>query len=180
MISLPQRQPLLSIGDLPLSPCDGEWLQARIEEAAQAAGRGDFWLARDIACGIMLYLEKDFVGTVIALPNLLERVRMLLEKLDCADVAAHLDSSPPPMHFWLPQIAEEAGNGFELAFFSSLRARLEACTAHGVREVRLSGLRPCVQHLRGAAKWRKDCESLATEILYFIRQHHLAPSVEVP
>lgn len=180
MIALPQNQPLLSVGDLPLAPCEENWLHQRIQAAAQAAGRGDFWLARDISRGVMEYLERDYNGTVIALPALLDRVRALLNRLDCADVAAHLDATPPPVLFAMPELAEEAGNGFELAFFSSLRHRLQACAAHGVQEVRLSGLRPCVQFLRGTGKWRKDCEALANEILAFIRQHHLAPSLVTP
>jgi hypothetical protein len=180
MISLPNQQPLLSVGDLPLAPCEEEWLHLRIQDAALAAGRGDFWVARDIARGVMDYLERDYKGTVIALPALLDRVRALLHRLDCADVAAHLDASPPPLTLALPQLATDAGNGFELAFFSSLRHRLLAGQAHGIREVRLSGLRLCVQSLRGAAKWRKDCESLAREILDFIRQHQMAPSVIAP
>ncbi len=180
MICLPQRQPLLRVGDLPLAPCQEDWLQARIGQAAQAAGRGDFWLAGEIARGVMEYLERDYQGTVIALPALLDRVRALLARLDCADVAAHLDATPPPATVSLAELADEAGDGFELHFFSRLRDRLVACAAHGVREVHLTGLRPCVQHLRRAATWRKDCEALAHEILAFIKLHAMDSHLDTP
>lgn len=180
MICLPNQQPMLRIGDLPPAPCEEEWLQQRIEEAAHAAGRGEFWVAADIARGVMDYLADHYQGSAIALPSLLERIRNLLAKIDCADVAEHLDGTPPPTHLSLPQLAAEAGNGFELHFFADLGRRLAACAAHGVREVRVSGIKSCVRHLRGAAKWRKDCEALEHEILAFIRSHRVAPSVVAP
>jgi hypothetical protein len=171
---------LLRVGDLPLAPCQEDWLQRRIEQAAQAAGRGEFWLASEIARGVMEYLERDYKGTVIALPALLDRVRALLARLDCADVAAHLDGTPPPATVSLAQLADEAGDGFELHFFARLRDRLVACAANGVREVHITGLRPCVQQLRRAAKWRKDCEALAREILAFIRHHSADTRLDTP
>ena len=178
MISLPHRQPLLSVGNLPMEPCDEEWIRQRIEEAARASGRGEFWLAEDIARGIMEYLSRNYQGTVIPLPALLERMKALLAKLDCADVAAHLDTTPPPPVLRLADFAREAGNGFELHFFAGLRRHLEACAAHGAREVKVRDLRPCVRHLRGTGKWRKDCEALAREILDFIASHRLSPTLE--
>lgn len=161
-----------------MEPCDEEWIRVRIEEAARAAGRGEFWLAEDIARGLMEYLARHYQGTVIALPALLERMRALLAKLDCADVAAQIDATPPPPVLHLAELAREAGNGFELHFFAGLRRHLEACAAHGVREVKVRELRPCVRQLRGTGKWRKDCEALAREILAFIASHQLAPTLE--
>jgi hypothetical protein len=178
MISLPHAQPLLLVGDLPMEPCDEEWIRQRVEEAARAAGRGEFWLAGDIARGMMEYLTRNYQGTVIPLPALLDRLRALLAKLDCADVAAHLDPSPPPPVLRLAELAREAGNGFELHFFAGLRRHLEACAAHGARTVRVRDLRPCVRHLRGTGKWRKDCEALAREILAFISSHRISPTLE--
>lgn len=178
MISLPGQQPLLRVGNLPMEPCDEEWIRHRIEEAARAAGRGDFWLAQDIARGMMEYLVRSYEGTAIPLGALLDRMRALLAKLDCADVAAHLDTTPPPPVLRLADFAREAGNGFELHFFAGLRRHLEACAAHGAREVKVRDLRPCVRQLRGAGKWRKDCEALAREILDFIASHQLAPTLE--
>lgn len=180
MICLPQRHPLLRVGDLPLVQCNEDWLQQRIEQAAQAAGRGDFWLASEIARGVMEYLENSYKGTVISLPALLDRVRALLARLDCADVAEHLDGSPPPATVSLAQLADEAGDGYELHFFSRLRDRLQACAANGVREVHITGLRPCVRQLRRAAKWRKDCEALAREILAFIQHHSVDTLIDMP
>ena len=180
MICLPSQQPLLRIGDLPLAPCEEQWLQERIEQAAAAAGRGEFWLAADVARGVMDYLAGHHPGSTIDLAALLDRVRALLARIDCPDVAEYLDSSPPPQRLSLDDLAAEAGNGFELQFFAILRRFLESCARHGIREIRLSGIKSCVRSLRNARKWRPDCESLEQEIIAFVRHHRLNPSLVSP
>jgi hypothetical protein len=63
----------------------------------------------------------------------------------------------------------EAGNGFELAFFESLRMELSDLRASGAEEIRFTGLRESALILRGTSKWNKHCQILLSEIEAFLR-----------
>jgi hypothetical protein len=62
----------------------------------------------------------------------------------------------------------EAGNGFELAFFETLRFELGDLRAAGAEEIHFIGLRESSMVLRGSAKWNKHCEALLAEIRAFL------------
>jgi hypothetical protein len=75
----------------------------------------------------------------------------------------------PPVTVSLVRAAMEAGNGFELAFFETLRLELAELCAAGAEEIRFTGLRESTLILRGTSKWNKHCTSLLSEIEAFIR-----------
>jgi hypothetical protein len=62
----------------------------------------------------------------------------------------------------------EAGNGFELAFFETLRVELGDLRAAGAEEIRFVGLRESSLILRGTGTWNKQCELLHSEIAAFL------------
>lgn len=175
MISLPQFTPMIRVGPLRLAPCEESWLRGRLETAAAEAGRGEFWPTADIARGVIEYLEQHYEGSAIDLTALIGKIRALLVRVGCADIAGLLDPSPPPVPVSLTDLAASAGNGFELFFFEMLRQELDLLADHGVRQVQLNGLHACVRLLRRAGKWRRDCAELADEIVAFVRWHEMTP-----
>jgi hypothetical protein len=168
---------MIRLGERVHTACEEDWLRDRIACAAEACGRGDFWMAGDVAHGLVDYLEHAYEGTAIDLPELIGKLKRLLEQIDCKDVAGHLDASPPPMPVELTGLATDAGNGFELFFFRLLDSHITSLAQVGVREVRLTGMRSCVRQLRGARRWRRDCDRLVDEILAFIRSKAMHPSL---
>ncbi len=170
MICFRHPTPLLQIGSLPPVHCDRQWLRTQIADAAAKAGvTGSYWMGDDIADAILLYLENHFPGGAIPLDQLRAKARQLFHNIGAAHIARHLDLTPPPAHLDLDTLAADAGEGFELSFFTGLAEKLDELARNGIPKVELTGLKPCVKTLRRARSWRKDCEALAAEICAFLQ-----------
>jgi hypothetical protein len=95
-------------------------------------------------------------------------MRRMLIKIGCERIAEKLQPLAPPVTVSLVRAAMEAGNGFELAFFETLRIELASLRAAGAEEIHFIGLRESSLILRGTGKWNKDCEILLSEIRSFL------------
>ncbi len=168
MISLIGNRPALQIGCCQVIDYDTAWLDDALRRAALAANREDFPFVADIRGGIVKYLETKCPLKLLPLEVLYDRVRRMLVKIGCAPIAANLKQLAPPVVVSLVRPALEAGNGFELAFFSTLSAELHELRAAGAEDIRFTGLRECSLILRGSSKWNKHCESILTEIQAFL------------
>ena len=93
----------------------------------------------------------------------------MLVKIGCERIAEKLEPLAPPVTVSLVRAAMEAGNGFELAFFETLRIELSELRVAGAEEIRFTGLRESSLILRGTGKWNKHCESLYSEIDAFLK-----------
>ncbi len=124
MICLPSQLPLLRFGNFEVVQYDSRWLEDSIIAAAERAGHDDWWIAADIAKGIIEYLRQRFPANTITVEELYEKISRALAVLGWEDVAKELEVEPPPLRISLAEIAQEAGDGFELAFFRLLRERL--------------------------------------------------------
>src|SRR5438093_1410520 len=78
--------------------------------------------------------------------------------------------APPPISISLFEIAEQAGTGYELAFFDLLERRINALIQTGMDNLQLCSLQPCVKHLRGVKVWTRACDALREEIVCFVRE----------
>ncbi|TAG10116.1 MAG: hypothetical protein EAZ42_04820 [Verrucomicrobia bacterium] len=168
MISLIGNRPALQIGHHQVIEYDVAWLDVPLQRAASDAGLEDFPFVSDIRQGIAEYLEKRCSLQMLPLASLYERIRKMLIQIGYEAIAQHLRQIPPPITISLVRPAMEAGNGFELAFFTNLRAELEALKAAGAEELRFIGINESAQILRGSNKWNSQCEKLAGEIELFI------------
>ena len=92
----------------------------------------------------------------------------MLVRIGCETIADKLQPLAPPVTLSLPRFAKDAGNGFELAFFGTLREELADLRAAGAEEIRFTGLRKCAQLLRGTDKWDNHCDVLLLEIRTFL------------
>ena len=70
----------------------------------------------------------------------------------------------------LRRLACEAGEGFELVFFSRLRTELHQTLTHSPRMVRFRGLRGCVKQLMGAHRWNPRCQRMNDQIVDYLRR----------
>lgn len=168
MISLIGNRPALQIGRYQVIDYDTEWLDLALERAAAAADHEDFPFVADIRSGIVQYLETKCPLKLLQLEDLFDRVRRMLIKIGCERIAEKLEPLAPPVTVSLVRAAVEAGNGFELAFFETLRIELGELRAVGAEEIHFTGLRESAMVLRGSGKWNKHCEALLREIRAFL------------
>lgn len=173
MISWIGNRPALQIGRYQVIDYDTSWLDDAIRRAAVAANFEDFPFATDIRAGIEEYLESKCPLKLLHLNDLFERMRKMLVKIGWECIAEKLQPLAPPITVSLVQAATQAGNGFELAFFTNLHRELEELRAAGAEQIRFTGIREASQILRGAEKWNKHCERLQQEIEAFLSPHLL-------
>ncbi len=169
MISLIGNRPALQIGRYQVIDYDTAWLDDALQRAAAAAEHEDFPFVADIRSGIVQYLETKCSLKLLHLEELFDRMRKMLVKIGCERIAEKLEPLAPPVTVSLVRAAMEAGNGFELAFFETLRLELGELRLAGAEEIRFTGLRESSLILRGTAKWNKHCENLLVEIEAFLK-----------
>jgi hypothetical protein len=169
VISFIGNRPALQIGPYQVIDYDMAWLDLALERAAKAADLEYFPFVEDIRKGVLQYLEGKCSLKLLPLEELYERVRRLLNSIGCEHIAEHLQMVSPPVTVSLIKTAMAAGNGYELAFFESLRLELALLKSVGVEEIHFSGVRDSAMILRGAVKWNKICETLLQEINDFLR-----------
>jgi hypothetical protein len=169
VISFIGNRPALQIGPYQVIDYDMAWLDLALQRAVMAADLGDFPFVEDIRNGVSQYLETKCPLRLLPLDELFERVKRMLNTIGCQEIAENLEILAPPVRVSLVQAAMAAGNGFELAFFETLRTELGILKAAGVEEIYFTGARDSAMILRGAAKWNKFCEALLQEINDFLR-----------
>jgi len=169
VISFIGNRPALQIGSYQVINYDMAWLDLALERAAAAADMEDFPFVEEIRNGVSQYLERKCPLKLLPLETLYERVKRMLNSIGCGRIADHLEILAPPVTVSLAQAAQLAGNGFELAFFETLRVEMAQLRAVGAEEIHFTGARDSAMILRGAPKWNKFCEALLQEINDFLQ-----------
>lgn len=169
MISLIGNRPALQVGRHQVFDYDTAWLGDALRRAALAAERDDFPFIDDIRSGIVQYLELRCPLRLLPLADLFTKMRKMLMTIGCETIAEKLEPLAPPLTVSLLPAAQQAGNGFELAFFEAIRAELEELRGEGAEEIRFTDLKESARIIRGATKWDKHCALLEEEIIAFLR-----------
>lgn len=168
MIALPDNLPLVCHERRYTAPFRPEWVRNSLCAAARAAGYDSWWVAGHVAEGVHAYLGQYHTGTVISTREVETAMRLILEGIGYEEVAAAVRLTPPPVEVPLPDLAERAGDAYELGFFRILDEELVRLRETGVRNLRFSGLRYAVKVLGDARRWGKGCAALREEILVFL------------
>ena len=168
MISFIGNRPALQIGSYQIIDYDTVWLEAALKRAATAADHDDFPLVTEIRNGVELYLENKCALSLLHLEDLFERMRKMLVEIGCGPIAEKLEPLAPPVTVSLVRAAEDAGYGFEMGFFETVRSELEELRKAGAEEIHFTGLRASALILRGCVEWDKGCEGMLDEIKNFI------------
>jgi hypothetical protein len=169
VISLIGNRPALQIGRYQVIDYGNAWLDDALERAARAAEHEDFPFVADIRSGIVQYLETQCPLKLLLLEDLFDRMRRMLITIGFERIAEKLELLAPPVTVSLVRAALEAGSGFELAFFATLRVELTELRAAGAEIIRFTGQRESSLILRNAAKWNRQCESLLAEMESFLK-----------
>lgn len=176
MISFIGNRPAIQIGTHQVLDYDTSWLEEAITRAAHAAGIDHFPLINEVKSGVELYLEHKCALRLLHLEDLFERIREMLIKIGCKTIAEKLQPLAPPLTISLIPTASSAGNGFELAFFETLRAELHTLRKAGVENIRLTGLRESALILSGREKWDTHSDRILSEIRAFLKASHRSPT----
>lgn len=170
MIAFIANRPALQIGRHQVFDYDTSCLEEALRRAARAADQEDFPFVNDIHSGIVKYLETKCTLRLLTINELYERMRKMLMKIGCVKIADELKPLAPPLTLSLVESANEAGNGFELAFFERLRAEISELRKAGAETILFTGLRESSLILQGSTKWNKHCERMLSEMDAFLRK----------
>lgn len=168
MISLLDGMPLVRLRDGRNTAFDKRWITAAIRAAAEHAGYHRWHLAEEIAESVSSYLRRDFTANFVEIPNISEAILGVLASLGFRDVADFFHLPDPPVRLSLDELAREAGDGYELAFFGLLESRLRNIAESDAVRLEIRDLSPCLRLL--STKRRKQRDGLRGEIIEFIRR----------
>jgi hypothetical protein len=178
MVAFKEEFPYLRCDSGQLFEFDRDWLHAAITRAADQAGYPSWWLTDHVTESIAFYLRLRSDEPVVAFSQLSQTVRYVLKVIGYKEIVPYFRPAPPPISLSLLEIAEEAGAGYELAFFDCLEKRINALINIGTDRLLLFGLHACIKHLQSAKVWTRGCDKLREEIVCFIREK-LATTAEL-
>ncbi len=170
MVAFKEEFPYLRCDSGQLFEFNQQWLRAAITRAADQAGYPSWWLTDHITESITFYLRLRNDEPVVPFDQLSQTVRYVLKVIGYTEIIPFFSPCPPPISFSLLEIAEVAGDGYELAFFDGLEKRIGSLVSTGTDSLQLVGLQACVKHLRGAKTWTRACDTLREEVVCFVRE----------
>src|SRR5436190_3735267 len=169
MVAFKEEFPYLRGDSGQLFEFDRAWLHAAITRAADKAGYPRWWLTDHVTESIAFYLRLRNDESVVPFDQLSQTVRYVLKVIGYKEIVPHFVPSPPPVSFSLLEIAQEAGAGYELAFFDGLKKRTTPLVSAPPDIFHLCDLQPWVKHLRGPKMGIRVCVTLREEVICFVR-----------
>src|SRR5437667_768142 len=170
MVAFKEEFPYLRCDSGQLFEFNRDWLHAAINRAADQAGYPSWWLTDHVTESIAFYLRLRNDESVVAFSQLSQTVRYVLKAIGYKEIIPYFTPAPPPISISLVDIAQEAGTGYELAFFDLLEKRIHTLIETGVDNLQLCSLQACVKYLRRTKVWTRACDALREEIVCFIRE----------
>ena len=146
-----------------------EWLRLSLTRAAEEAGYVSWFLAEHVAESVLWYLARSCDLPVITTGDVSASVRSALHATGYSEIAVRFETLDPPFELSLADLAQEAGPGYELAFFQLLRERMRPALNDNASNLHIHGLQRCVRHLQSAKTWSRECSRLRNEIVSFVR-----------
>src|SRR5213082_794451 len=181
MVAFKEEFPYLRTESGQLFEFNRDWLHAAITRAADKAGYPSWWLTDHVTESIAFYLRLRNDESVVAFSQFSQTVRYVLKVIGYKEIVPHFAPAPPPISISLFEIAEQAGTGYELAFFDLLERRINALIQTGMDNLQLCSLQPCVKHLRGVKVFHARLQRAELQIVHFVRERltsAMDPTVE--
>jgi hypothetical protein len=169
VIAYRDNLPLIEMSSGECVAFESDWLARAIAVAAQRAGYPNWWLAGHVAESVTSWLEHHANRSVVGLDELMEALQDALQVIGYAEVGEQLECAKPFMRISLVDLAQQAGNGYELAFYPALAKKLEEILKEGAGYYELRGLEACVKMLCKTRAWSRQCSALRADIVSFAR-----------
>jgi len=171
MIAFRDDLPLIVLEDRSAVAFDSGWFTRALNVAAQRAGYPQWWLAPHIAGSVQAWLKTLAERTSLPVKLFMRAVREALKVIGYEKIGKCFEDAAPLARISLVELAQGAGNGFELAFFAALNRKLSEVLQRGGSYCELHGLHHAVKVLRQQRIWSRDCAALRSEIVTFARDH---------
>jgi hypothetical protein len=171
MIALKDGLPLIQLPNGHSVNFERAWLMRSLNRAAAKAGYRPWWLAEHVVASITEYLRGQREGNVLPVEALDHAVRSVLDVIGYPEVGQHFIAGRPRVQLSLVEMAQDAGTGYELAFFELLQRQIHRLVCELGCDFELWGLDRCVKLLKSRKVWGRDCETLQAEIIAFTREH---------
>jgi hypothetical protein len=169
VIALTNFLPMLRLEDSSVQAIRPDWLTICLRRAADRAGYTKWWLADHVAESALCFLSTQYEAPIIARQQIDEIMRSVLQAIGYGEIATHYQTLNPPYEISLYELANEAGPGYELAFFHLLKERIQPAFGEGASSINVHGLQPCVRYLQSTKTWSRSCSQLRSEIVEYIR-----------
>jgi len=147
MIALFFGLPLITLPNGHSFTFQKSWIKNALQHVASEQGYGCWWFARELAESVELYLQREWHSNVITITELENIIKDLLLSLRFSDLAAAFFLPPPPTRLSLLELAQQAGEGYELLFFQLLKKRLDQVTQSAIQQLEVYGLDASIRHL---------------------------------
>jgi hypothetical protein len=142
-----------------------------LELCEDAGRRLDPELVAHAAQAVLHYFKEDLGRNLVSVGEFAQTLARVLCALGMPlEPGVAMPASGPAVETDLRQLACEAGDGFELGFFSRLRRELREALARSPRLVRFRGLRDCVKEMAGVRRWNPRCQRINDQIVDYLRQ----------
>jgi len=152
-----------------LVPCSAE--AVALELSGDTGGLLDPEMVYHAAQAVLHYFKQDLGRSQVSVGEFAQTLATVLRGLGMSPATE--PEAPAPERVAeadLRRLACEAGEGFELGFFSRLRTELRQTLMHSPRVVRFRGLRGCVKRLTGAGRWSPRCQQMNDHIVDYLRE----------
>jgi len=168
MICIAGNLPVIQVGRHQVCGYDTEFIRNGLLQAAVGAGRSDFPFLDDVYDSILHYLE--FKCPLRLLPNekLNERISYMLKRIGCEHIARALPKLAPSITISLEEAAINAGDSYELGFFTNLKTEIQEARSTGAEAVVFEDVKSSVCILTKREEWDEKCEVMEKEILRYL------------
>ena len=149
-------------------PCSAELMT--IELVGGAATKLEPETVRQAAAAVLHFFKHDLGRESVSISDFSRVLGEVLGSLGF-DVRGEPEKARLEVCCDLREVANESGEGgFELVFFSKLRAHFRTLIERGNGVVRFEGLRDCVKYLLRAKRWSNRCQELNDQIVLYLRE----------
>jgi hypothetical protein len=152
MICLAGNLPPLKVGRQKVIGYETDWIDLALRRAAHAGGQHDCPFLEEISRGVLHYLEKHSSLQLFPIETLYERMRGMLRKIGCQEIADHLAPLAPPITVSLVGPARQAGQGSVKTFFQILNEELQLLHHSGAELVHFCDVEESIRLLGGDPK----------------------------
>ena len=100
----------------------------------------------------------------------MERIVFMLKRIGCELIAKALPRMSPPVTISLEEAAMQAGDNFELGFFTHLKTAIKEVKQEGAPAIVFEDVKRSVCILSRRDTWDERCEKLEEEILNYLQE----------